>query len=306
MPSVKIVQNESNAIKLDKTPYASLIKMIPPVVNKTMVVDITDSCYPLVNAIRRTLISEMPMQHLTISLTDIHSTDPYIIGEVIKKRVEMIPISQSIHPDSIFSLRFENETDNVVDVLSDEIKLNGVSRSKDIMPMIPICNINSGTSFSLNDIHVVTSYGFDNARVSVGRIGYEILDQDFTQSSLLADPTHFQITIEISGIMDTIETMSSALKCLIDRLDSIDYSKSIVEFDTYKLTIINESHSIGQLIVWYINKLEPLIDYCAYRILHPSKRECIVDIRHPDAEKLCKTAVENIKKDINAIGKPFM
>jgi len=172
--------------------------------------------------------------------------------------------------------------------------------------MIPICNINSGTSFSINDIHVVTSYGFDNARVAIGRAGYEIIDHDFSQLSFASNPTHFRIEMEVSGLIDPIDIIGKAIQCLIERLDAIDYSRSIVEFDVYKLSILNESHSIGHLLSWYIYQLEPKIDYCTSRVLHPSKRECVIDVRHPSAEELCKKAVINIKNDLREIGKAFM
>ncbi len=306
MPSTKVVEKSNNAIKLDKTPYASLINMIPPITNKLVVVEITDANYPIVNAIRRTIIAEMPVKYLTASLTEISSDDPYIIKDFMHKQLEMIPVSQSIAADSIFSIKVENNTDFPLDVLSNDIKLNGVTTSKDIVPMIPLCNINSGKSFSINNIHVATSYGFDNSRITFGKVGYEILDQDFSVSSLQSSPTKFRIPMEFSGFVDPLDVFGKAIKCLIERLDAIDYSKSIVEFDVYKLSIINETHSIGGLLSWYIYHLEQSIDYCSYRILHPSKRECVLDVRHPSAEELCKKAVIKIKKDLMDIGAGFM
>ncbi len=305
MPSAKIVRNTSSEIKLAKTPYAALANMVPSVVNKILTVELSGANCSLANAIRRTLTSEMPIKHLTVSLTDIMTSDPYVIGEAIRKRLEMIPISQSIDMDTTFAIKIENKTDDCIDVNSHDIKINGVGNSKDIVPSIPICVINSDTFFSINDIHVVESYGFDNARCSIGRVGYEILDQDFTQSSLLTNPDKFKLELEVAGIMNPVELMRKAIDCLIDRLDSIDYSRSIIEFDIFKLTVLNETYSIGRLLSWYIYQLEPSIKYCASRIPHPSKRECVLDIHHPSGEALCKKAAEAIKKDLAAIRKTF-
>jgi DNA-directed RNA polymerase subunit L len=250
-------------------------------------------------------MSEMPMKHLTVSLTDIMTTDPYEIGEATRKRLEMIPIAQSISMNAIFSLRVENTTDGVIDILSDSIKLNGVAHTNDITDAIPICDINSDTSFTINDIHVVESYGFDNARISIGPIGYEILDVDMTKSSLTISPSKFRFSLNTPGILKPIELVRKAIDCLVERLDVIDYNLSIVEFDTFKLSIPNETHSIGKMLSWYIYQIEPTIDYCASRILHPSKRECVIDIRHPSAKELCIKAVENIKIDLAAIRTTF-
>ncbi len=305
MPSAKIISNQSNTINLSKTPYAKLAKYVPPVVNNEMVFDILDGNTALANAIRRTLISEMPMKHLTISLTDIHSTDRYVIREVIKKRVEMIPISQDMDVDTVFSVQVENNTDEPMDVLTDDIKINGVKKSDGILPMVPICNINSGTSFSLNDIRVITSYGYNNSRVMPGRIGYQMIDQDFSKPSMTQNPDHFRIEMEVSGVHNPKELVRTAIDSLMERLDNIDFSRAKTEFGVYKLSILNETHSIGKLISSYVYALEPTIDYVSDRLPHPSQREVIIDVRHPDAEELCKKAVVVIKKDLKSVMKAF-
>lgn len=301
MISAKVVSNTSGSVKLSGTPYSALVKMVPSVLNKTVVVEFTNANCAIANAIRRTIISEMPVKHLTVSLTDIKTTDPYIVGEVIKKRLEMIPVAQSISEDAVFSIRFDNPSDTYVDVLSSEIKLNGISESKDIVPFIPICDINAGTSFSVNDIHIKESYGYDNARVSLGKVAYEILDHDMAQPSIASTPTRFRITVETPGIIDPLQTMINAVKNLIERLDIIDFNSSIVEFDVYKLHIQNETHSVGQLMSWYIFKQNPTIKYVADRTIHPSKRECVIDVLHPDGETLCKQAIAEIKADLAKI-----
>lgn len=305
MPSAKIISTKSQSISLAKTPYASLSKQIPSVVNQTLIFELKESNCSLANAIRRTLISEMPIKHLTASLTEIKTTDPYIVGDAIRKRIEMIPISQSIDEHSVFALRFENDADSYVDVSSSEIKLNGIAISKDITPFIPICDINSGTSFSINDIHVVESYGFDNSRVSIGRVAYEIINHDFALSSINSNPTCFRFEVETPGVINPSEMVVKAIDNLINRLDSIDFGNSVVEFDIYKLTIPNETHSIGRLLSWYVYQLEPTIKYVASRIPHPSKRECVLDIHHSNGELLCKKSIEMIKNDLKTVRKTF-
>lgn len=306
-PSAIIISNTTASIVLTKTPYASLTHLIPPVVNRTLVFEIKDANCQLANAIRRTLMSEMPIKHLTASLGDIKTTDPYIVAEAIQKRLEMIPVSQSISEDAIFSLRTENNGDHYVDVLSTEIKLNGVATSKDVTPFIPICDINSGCSFSINDISVKESYGYANARVSIGRIAYEIVEYDFNQPPTDAMPTNFHLEIETPGIIDPVKMVCKAIDNLVERLDAIDYEQSsVIEFNMTKLTIANETHTIGRLLSWYIYQLEPAIEYVACRILHPSKRECVIDIRHTDSFTLYRQAVQAIKDDLAALRTAFI
>lgn len=301
MISAKVISNSKGSIKLTGTPYASLSKQLPSVLNNTLVFELNNANCAIANAIRRTLISEMPIKHLTVSLTDIKTTDPYVVGEVIKKRIEMIPISQSIKDDTVFSIRFENTSDTYTDVSSSDIKLNGIVDSKDIVPSIPICDINSGTSFSVNDIQVTESYGYDNARVTIGKVAYEIIDHDMTQPSIASSPSTFRLTIETAGLINPLEMVSKSITNLMDRLNSIDFNNAITEFDVYKLHIENETYSIGQLMSWYIFKQNPAIKFVADRILHPSKRECVIDVLHPEGEKICKQAIVEIQSDLTSI-----
>ena len=302
-PSAKIISSVENKITLLKTRYESLIKQVPTVVNRILEIEIDSANCAIVNAIRRTIMSEMPIKHLTVALPDIKSTDPYIIGEAIRKRVEMIPISQSTDLDSVFSLHVENNTNTYSDVMSSEIKLNGSSVSKDIVPMIPICDINSNKSISLSNIHVAESYGYDNARVSIGRIAYEILDVDFNVPSINSDPSKFRLELETPGVIDPLQIVIKGIDNLIDRIGAIDYDQSITEFDIFKLTISNETYSIGQLMSYYIYQEEPTIKYVANRIKHPSQRECIIDVHHPSGKELCQKAADKIKLDLQAIRK---
>ncbi len=305
MLTAKIITNKSNDIQLAKTPYAALVKKIPAVVNRTLTFELKGANCAIANALRRTLISEMPIKHLTVALTDIKTTDPYVVGDAIRKRIEMIPISQSINPDASFAIRFENDTDTYIDVLSSDIKLNGTTSSKDIVPQIPICDINSGTSFVINDIRVVESFGYDNARAAIGRVAYEIIDHDMTQPSIVSDPSSFRIEVETPGIIDPVEMVRKAIDNLLERLDSIDYGRHVIEFGIYKLTIPNETYSVGRLLSYYIYLIEPSIKYVANRIPHPSKRETIIDVHHPSGEALCKKAVEKIKADLKTLRKTF-
>lgn len=305
MPSASITSQSSHVIDLTGTAYAELADRIPATENKHLVFEISGANCALANAIRRTLLSEMPVPHLTVSLVDIVSTDPYIIGEVIRKRLEMIPVSLDIDRDAVFSLKIENDSDEVIDVLSDSIRRNGVSASKHIMTAIPLCDINAGTSFVINDIHVVESYGFDNARATIGRVGYSILDQDFQQPAAVSNPTHFKMELEVAGVLDPKRLVLRAIDGLVERVDNIDFGAAIREFDVYKLTIDNETHSVMNLLSWYIYQLEPTIEYCGGRIPHPSTRSCVIDVRHPAAEDLCRKAIAKIKSDLAEIRGAF-
>ena len=49
--------------------------MVPDIVNKVLSFELKNSNRAIANAIRRTLVSEVTVRYLTVSLNDIHSTD---------------------------------------------------------------------------------------------------------------------------------------------------------------------------------------------------------------------------------------
>lgn len=304
-PSISITQLANHKIDLSKTKWKHLESLVPKVLNKKWEININDANPPIANAIRRGFISEIPVKHMTISLNnkDIVSTDPYIVNEMIRKRLEMIPIDQSIPDDSVLSLKIENTSDNVVDITSDDLHLNG-SKSNLIMAGIQICDINAGKALILNNITIKTSYGYNNARCSIGRVEYHIEEKHPDESELLKSsaasvPTKFKITIDLPGIYDGVSMLKLLISTLIERIDAIDLNRSKEAFGTFSLTIPNESHSIGYLLARYIYDLEPSIDYVAPRTIHPSIREVVVDVRHPDPKTIINTALHKIKTDFS-------
>ncbi len=305
MSQQSTIQNitlHSAKIKLDKTQFATCKHLIPDTVNQCLSFEITNSNYAIANGLRRTIKSEIPMKYLTVSMADIFSTDPYVTGDVIRKRIEMIPIPQDTPVDSTYSIRFENKSDTYVDVLSSEIKQRGGTTPVGFIQAIPIVSINSYQSFVVENITVSETQSYINSRVTAARVGYNILDHDMhTESSINSDPKHFYLEVETPGNIDPRYIVRTAIDSLIKRLRSINYSLSKTEYNVYKLMIPNETHTIGNLLSRYIYMIEPTIDYVAMRIVHPSKREVVIDIRHPQSELLCKKAATRIIEELTSM-----
>jgi DNA-directed RNA polymerase subunit L len=303
--SVRNMSLTNNKIDLSGTQFAALKHLIPTDVNQILSFELVNSNCSFANALKRTIKNEIPVRYLTVSISDIFSTDPWIDNQIIRNRIEMIPIAQDIPIGTTYAVRYENTSDNYVDILSSEIKQRGAV-SKEVHQDAPICSINAGYSFVIDNITVGESYGYINSRTAIGRLGYEILNHDMVNLSAgNSDPTHFRLEMEVPGNIDPKDLVRKAINGICDRLDAIDYSESKIEYDVYKLPIANESHSLGNLLATYIFKIYPSIDYVMMREPHPSKRECVIDIRHPQAETLCKQAVEMLKKEYQALRKAF-
>jgi DNA-directed RNA polymerase subunit L len=124
--------------------------------------------------------------------------------------------------------------------------------------------------------------------------------------------------VETNGnFEDPIEPIRMACINLKTRLERIENSLTqkdsaqkhdihfTTEYDIFKLFISEEKHTIGQLLVKYIYQLEPSIEYVSARITHPSKEEIIIDIKHTSAKKICLSAIQNIKKDLDTFNSFF-
>lgn len=303
--TIKNVSVVSNKINLAKTQYAAFKDLTPTQVNQKIVFEIVNSNCAFANGLRRTMSNEIPVRHLTVSMTDIFTTDPWVVGDIIRGRIEMIPIPQDTPIGTTYTVRFENNSDTYVDVLTSEIKHRGTT-AKGIIQSLPICSINSHHSISIDNITVAESYGYTNGRISIGRVAYEILNHDMkNNSSGNSDPSHFRLELEVPGNIDPKEIIIKSIDSICNRLDAIDYSLNKSEYNVYKLLIPNESHTIGNLLATYIFKINPNIEYVAMRESHPSKRECTIDIKHPQAEILCKKAANIIKNEYQSLKNAF-
>ncbi len=305
MVAIKNVKRSNNTINLSKSKYKEFQQYVPSICHKTLEFILADSNYSLANALRRTLVNELPINYLTASLTDIQSSDKYIINDIIKSRLEMIPIPQDIDVSKRFSVKFENNSETYCNVNSSEIKYKGKSIDG-ICSEIPLCSINSTYVLTISDISVNTEYGYNNGKVSPARIEYEIINHDMVNNlSTNSDPSEFRFLIECPGVYNPDYFMNLTISELKKRLDNIDISNHVIEFNVFKLTIPGETYTIGKLLSRYIYDLHPSIDYVNMRIPHPSERLCILDIKDSNAIKLLSDAIIKIKKDLDILSKSF-
>lgn len=302
--NIKNIKKYENVINIKNTKYSHLKNLLPKNGHTVLEFEINNINCAMANAIRRTLTNELSIKFLTCSLEDIKSSDKNIIDDQIKSRLEMIPIDQNIDTNSIFNLKVENNEDTYNYILSNEIK-NNKNISANCIEEIPICSINSGKWLYINNICVKEEYGYNNGRVSPCRIEYEIINHNMNVSSLISNPTDYKFLLECPYVIDPNILLKNTFDNLISRLQNIDLTKITVEYEVYKLHIVGETHTIGRLISRYIYELVPTIDYVNMRIIHPSKRECVIDIRHPEAKKILIQSVNNIIKDLNIIKKLF-
>lgn len=304
MSIVKNLILEQHSISLKNTRYSALEKLIPKATDYTLSFELENSSCEFANALYRTVKGEIPVRYMTASMDEIFTNDDWMDKFIIRSRLEMIPIEQDIDFNDTFSLCVENNTDEILYVVSDDIKQRGVA-SKKILPSVLIGSLNPRTMLSINNISIVESQGYINGRSAIGCAGYEIIGEDFNNSILKASPSHFKLSFRVPKTIDPKQMVLDAIENICSRIRSIDLENSREEYGIFKLFIPNESHSIGFLMDKYIFKLNPNIEYVAKRDEHPSKRACTIDIKHPQAKQLCEGAIKHIITEYEAIKKAF-
>lgn len=118
---------------LKKHGYPSAYDMLPK--NKWHRVEfkLTNTNSGFANAIRRSLIEEIPVKHLTIDETDINSDDEFIASmkDVIEKNIHLLPIYQEGLPADVeISLMKHNDTNDTIDVKASDMTVTKKSGKK--------------------------------------------------------------------------------------------------------------------------------------------------------------------------------
>lgn len=294
--------------------YKSVQQYMPTLHPSKITFEIHNSSNQFANAIRRCLTNELELKYMTIHMEDIdipHGTS--IVKDIIIQRLESIPIEQNISESETFELSVCNTTDSIISVFTDSLKPNLHKKNKYFSEKISICSLNPGEYICMDNIQINTTTGKENGRVSLGCVGYEVINHDMNQSSMNSNPTSFRLSLKIHGQYDnpivplqkTVESLKKRLDRINDGLIKEKENKTeqsiyhVTEYNTFKLHISNEKYTIGPLLKRYIFLLDPTIKHIGVRIEHPIKNNMILDIQHADPKKICMDAIDRIKKDLD-------
>jgi len=301
--------------------------------------EITDTVSDFANCIRRFLLDEISVYSMDVNENNITTNDKFILGDVLKKRIELIPFQQMLPElnELKISLAVENKTDDLMMVYSRHItvtdKKNKILDSeKYFSTNIPIIQLRSNMSLTVDDITIITGVGKKDAGkfCLLSNISYEILDvTPFEEtkyekkgfSSLNSNPQHFKISykthrnIEPKKVMilccDGItERLSAIQKELLNIKDNLNiYFSDLVDLETkgdVKLYHFKgEYWTIANIIARYCFLEFKEIKFVCSCIIHPSTEESIVKIRHPESSKIINSAINHILSDIDIVRRAF-
>lgn len=296
--------------------------LAPTVLQRERCTFTLDGCSNAVaNGIRRTILCELKVLYLKSDYEEITTDDPFIIPEMIQKRLRMIPLLQSVPQDTKFSLEVTNNTTNVMDVKTKLFGKNYFDETITILALQPgksvkitarvaseygyvpdygmcavafnatsICkDMKPYNAYEENIIHALQSEDSDKP-VSDTKIGAPRV------SSHMADPRVWEISFNTNGTLTSKEIVKRACAGIIERLKSvISLLYTMANNDKqYVLTVNGDSDTIGNLLVKTIDELYPDVEAATYSTSPIERLFTIRIIYDEDINTLYKNVVEHL------------
>lgn len=312
------IEYSTDAIKYDGTVFAKIFEknkhLLPVMPHKRLSFELSESNEAFANSIRRILTNELEIKAFYINSTDVISTDKYILNDIIKDRIEMIPIDQSVDDSFKINVKIVNKTTEIIDIMSHDI-LAKANVTKLLCNNMRICQLNPGKYIQLNNITIKKNKGIDNGKFSLCSVHYKEINIDLDNTlTLNHDSTNFAITIKTNGNIEFKQMLDMLIYNIEYRLTIIknnilNYDNSLKhvvlddefyifkEYEITKYHINSEFHTIGNLLTKYIFLVDSNIELVNYNIVHILKNKIIVNVKHPDANKIVSIAIDNIIKD---------
>jgi DNA-directed RNA polymerase subunit L len=243
------------------------------------------------NALRRTLACELPVISLTCDYMDIVCDDLHVIGEMVQKRIMMIPINQRM-PVPALSLTAHNTTMQPMDVKAVFVDKNGKTYNGN-NHTITLLTLQPGRKIKISNIHTTTGYGY-NEGCGMQTLTYQCTSictdveplntfEGTGVSTHEAAPREWDIGFGTNGTLPGKECVKLACAELCKRLDRVLTLMSRVRSDEnrYTLDIPNESDTIGNLIVAAAVEMFPSLQSAVYSV-PTTERICTLRIAYDD------------------------
>jgi DNA-directed RNA polymerase subunit L len=331
--------NNKNFLKCIE--YAKLItkdykKFLPNKPKESVSFELHNATSDLANTIRRFLCDEIYVYSMTVDEDNIKTTDPFILSDYVKKRIESIPILQNMETQDIekfdIHLYYENLTTECANVYTRdfEILYNGKKYSGVDFFSDNICifSIKPTKKININGITISRGIAKDDANqfLLLSNIQYKILDvkpldkskhSTEGESSLNSCPSKFLFKLTnhrniepkkilkmcFDLIISRFENINSDIKNIKD--DDLEYLSELLKLETsgnFKLIhLIGEYWTISNVIARYCYIQDKDIDFVCSSIIHPTTEVSIIKIKHKNYLKVISSAISDIIKDIKTI-----
>ena len=267
----------------------------------------------IANAIRRTIMGEIPVKSLFFSLDDFETTDPFILYDFVLTRIKNIPIDQSIDINTTYSLNIINKTEDIMEVKSKDLVMSSrysKHNKKYFNETFTITTLEPSREIHISKIFVKEDYANNHAGHTVAFNAISIQTDvepynSFTKKgikSAIANPSNFKISFRSNGNMDAKDILKLACKEIINRLDDVrKYIEDIqIREDFVYLQIDKENDTIGNILMKSISDDYPDIKAVTYHA-DPIQKNVILRMRtNNDPKDILENTIE---KNINIFKK---
>lgn len=315
---------KTDEINYKSSKFAKIIEanlqLLPQLSHKRLQFNLTDSNEAFANSIRRILTNELEIKAFYINTVDIISNDKYILNDIIKDRIEMLPLLQDVDDNLSISIKITNKTTDIMDIMSYDIISQ---KKKTICNNMLICQLNPGKYIEFNNITVKKNKGIVNGKFSLCTVQYEEINIDMDNVlTLNHDSTDFELIIKTNGNIEFKQMLDMLVYNIEYRLTIIknnilNYDNSVKhiilddefyifkEYDITKYHINAEFHTIGNLLTKYVFLIDKNIELVNYNIIHILKNKIILNVKHPNANDIVCKAIDNIINDFKLFRKSF-
>lgn len=292
-------------------------QFIPEFNHKSLEFKMINVPYALANGLRRVMTNEIDMKHMSIDFKEIKTNDEYLFPDLIKDRIEMVPLLQTISNDVTFSLNVENYNTDVVkniyskDIISSDGKIYFNSTYK-------ICSIRSGKQINIKNIKVEEHNGYyHDGKFSATTVGYEVIS-NFSEPTLERITDDFKLVVNTNGNIEPRKVIEKACDYMITKMNkfktnvinlneniediNIDNNvKLIFEENVVRYFIDRETYTLGELLRTYIYLEDPSIELVNTKVPHVTEKKIIVSIIHKNQYKIMVDAIDKIIYNFNLI-----
>ena len=281
----------------------------------------------LANGWRRVIQDELEFPRFNCELKDIKSTDMFCakMTDYVQNRIYLIPTQYLPCPSDpdlkkgldskkhTYTISVKNNTTDKIEVTSADIK----TESKfEWNRNIGIIEIRPGCTF---DASLTLEWGINKTHGSFAKLGpvqYQALDFPDYPAAATVVVKNYRLGITTGQLIDpkfvtilawkTLRLKMQAAATAIGEIKVLPHvaptlKVSTIRGDRIQYEFLGETATVTNILAWYGYTLDPSISFIAAGDNHIEDLSRVVNITHPEHQKLLQTAAARSVKDIDAI-----
>ena len=258
------------------------------------------------NAIRRVISAELSVRYLHCEYEDLITDDPFVIPEMITKRLKQIPLMQTAN--GTYALHVENNSLETLDVKTKDLRgsLGAINQNITIVTLQPGCKISFRCTIASARGYEIGS-GMCAVAVNCVSLAKDIepfnLYTEKGVKSQMCDPRVWEIRFKTNGTEKPSHIVQRACDDIVERLNRLTGLLYTIQEneEEYHIRVQNESDTIGNLIMKSVCDQYPDVDSITYTV--PTvERSLLIKIKYADdVVAMLKNVINHLVKTYSAL-----